>query len=869
MPRIDHGGGRPPTRSTVERLDLDVSTGKGAVDDDDLGELGATEVLRRADRLRPPHRWAELVNGGGRLQRRGLLQDAETVLDVVVSETQSGGQARGDARDSLSGALVNLATVAIARGARADLERAESLLTEASGHAAALSQSARLGTIEVNRARIFSLRGEVARARRALGRAERHYLDADSPGDLAWTKRALGASFAAAGQLDEALRLQREAREEFHAAGEHEQAGATEVGILALRAELGEPVTADEQARLERLSGALPAEAALQLLGNLANIAMREGELDQAERLWTSVRNRSHADGRSVDEARAELSLAGVTRRRGALTRALEQTLSAGERLAELGAWESAARAQVNAALILGTLADADSKGATELRRDAAVRVGQAVDALDRLRHALPDAAARRAFLRARYPQLFVAALEAAVKARQPDLVAALVERSRIQPVLSGADALLGRFLEPPRLAVRPGAPELGGKPPTVCLSSVAEVLAGADAQWLGWWRADAELVCVDVAPSQTTVRVAELPISARRELDSWLARPTIEEQELAENDRSLAGRLALLRVARAPLLFDHDLAARLEPTLPPQLRAGANVIPAAGALDTMLWPLSQALLGDGLLADLRETREGRRKLVLAPRPSLADVPWPMLPLCDPAGTDQPNALPRLIDAADLTIGLPAALVARQRPPATAPVGGVLAVLDPVGDLSHARRLRVHAHRLGWGACEPATPASVRAALRGPVELLILGAHVRPGTPDDPAAAALLLADDRGGVTELTVRELGAGSAPRVCVILGCDGSGGTVGEEWTGIATALIWAGAEWVITSTWPTIEDPYTAACDSELIAAVQAMGPRAGLWSWQRGLLERWRQQPEDSACSPYRWAGTVVCGAPYS
>ncbi len=69
------------------------------------------------------------------------------------------------------------------------------------------------------------------------------------------------------------------------------------------------------------------------------------------EGLWRRVRDRSRAEQRAVDEARAELALAGVARRRGQLQPALEQTEEAGERLRKLGAWEPAARADINAAL--------------------------------------------------------------------------------------------------------------------------------------------------------------------------------------------------------------------------------------------------------------------------------------------------------------------------------------------------------------------------------------------------------------------------------------------------------------------------------------------------------------------------------------
>jgi len=827
-----------------------------------------SEILARAAALADRERWAELVNAAAALHGVGRVADAREVLEPVVTQTRALVRSADDrdAAFALSAALVNLATVEIARGADIDLTQAAALLDEADGYATEQALHGRLGTIEINRARIASLRGQVAEARRALERAEAHYRREGSPSDLAWAKRALGASLAAAGQLDDALALQIEARDTFSAAGHDEQADATEVGVLAIRAQLGRPVAVDELIRLEQLSSRMPAEPALQLLGNLANLAMKD-DLDAAERLWGHARDRSRREGRVVEEARADLALAGVARRRGQLEAALQQTLAAGARLDALGALQAAAHAEINAALLLGLLADrAPAADAGELRRQAVEHVARGVTTLDGLRHSLPTAAARRALLRGRYPQLFVAALEATLKAGQLDLTAALIERARMQPVLSPGRPGDGGYVEPPLLASRPGAAAVHGEPPQVDLTTVAERLAGPGAHWIGWWRTDADLLHTDVGPQHTHVRAAAFPDTARTQLDACLARVTPAETQIAGTDTALAGRLALYRAAAGPLLAERDLVRRLHGTLRPSIRAAAQTHSGrpAGRLDDVLWPLSRELLGERLLAELTDRASGRRKLVLAPPPQLADVPWPLLPLRSIShSSESPHSVPRLLDVADIVVGLPAALLARGA--ATAGAGPTLAILDPSGDLAYARRLDVQADRMGHGSGRQATPQAVRRALEQPVGLLVISAHVRPGLPDQPAAAALVLSDGHGGLDELTVGELAAGNAPPVCVILGCDGSGGGVGDEWTGLTTGLIWAGAAWVITTTWPTLEDRHTAASDAALVAALQRLGPREGLWAWQRDRLRAWRTTPDDPAFSPYRWAGMIVCG----
>lgn len=820
-------------------------------------------ILASVRELPPSQRWAELVNAAVALHGAGRLDDATVVLEPVLAETR--GRDDDDARFALSAALVNRAIVDVAHGDAQRLRNASAMLDAAALHAQALGLGARLGTIEVNRARIASLEGRVADARSALERAEAHYRDADSPADVAWAQRALGASLASVGQLEEAAVLQARARDGFREAGDVEQADMTEVGLVAIRAELGDRIETEERERLERLAGKLSAEAGLQMLGNLGNIAARDGDLDGAERLWGLVFDRSRNEGWRVDEARARLALAGVLRRRGELEAALDETEAAGETLRALGAWEAAARADVNAALLLGLLADRGGERAPELRARAAGRVVRAVDRLDRLRHALPTAAARRALLRRRYPQLFVAALEAALKTDEPDLVAALVERARIQPVLAAHRDATSGFVEPRALRTRPSALVLEGERPIVELADLAARLAGPEAHWIGWWRGDADLLVVDVQRDRTLLETNDFPHGARQLLDGCLARPRERESEAARGDRALAARLALRRAASCPLLADSALADRLTATLLPSTRraAAAAEVSTPADLDEILWSLARAVLPSALLAQGEDGGGSRLPLVVAPPPVLADVPWALLPLRARASDEPAAAVPRLLDVADIVVGLPASLASQG---AVASHGtGTLAILDPLGDLPHARRLALDGVRLGTGGDAAATRENVLASLRKGFGLLVVAAHIRAGVADDPASAALALHDGAGASDYMTVSELANAGAPQTCVVVGCDASGGVVGDEWTGLATALLWAGATWVVASTWPTTEDRHTAASDRALATTVQAHGARAGLWSWQRERLSAWRAAPGDPAHAPYRWAGMIVCG----
>lgn len=324
-----------------------------------------------------------------------------------------------------------------------------------------------------------------------------------------------------------------------------------------------------------------------------------------------------------------------------------------------------------------------------------------------------------------------------------------------------------------------------------------------------------------------------------------------------------------LYRALRGPLVNDPDTAAHVADTLTVPTRAAAET---AGGYDVsgmtdavLLWPLTRMLLPESLRRELREARHRGQTipLVVAPPSELGRVPWAALPLEDPVDVTADPL--RLVEPADVTVALPVSLSVScgQRPPRRPAEGPPLLVADPLGDLRQLRKLKLPgARRLGWAA-EPATRSSVLPEAANS-RLLVLGAHVRPGTNLDPASSAILLARPPGETDPVTVTDLAQVRVPPVCVMFTCDGAG--AGDEWTGVAIGLVWAGAEWVVATVSPTIEDRTAVALDQTLLRQIVRSGPREGLWAWQREQAAARRRAPEP-ANAPLRWAAVVVTGSP--
>jgi hypothetical protein len=337
-------------------------------------------------------------------------------------------------------------------------------------------------------------------------------------------------------------------------------------------------------------------------------------------------------------------------------------------------------------------------------------------------------------------------------------------------------------FLEPRPVAARRGDPPIGGDGDVVVLAEEAARLAGSGAVWLGWWSKGTDLIMAAAGVGMNvTARSLDPSLTL---LAAALPIPTPSEQEMAGGDPGLATRIALWRAAQGPLLRDPVLSERLAATLPTEIRRtvlAADAVAQVATLDeaALLWPVTRLLLSEDLRRHLAVsgTDVPRQPLVLAPPPLLGRIPWAALPITDPA-IGQPR---RLIEAADLTIALPASLSA-SLPVRVPEGGGVLLVADPLGDLRNARRLHVpDAERLGYGH-RPATRDAFIAACRDAAMLIVAG-HVRPGEPADPAASAVLLRDDLDGVAALTVADLAKLHVPTTCVLLGCDGAGAATGN--------------------------------------------------------------------------------------
>ena len=445
----------------------------------------------------------------------------------------------------------------------------------------------------------------------------------------------------------------------------------------------------------------------------------------------------------------------------------------------------------------------------------------------------LPEAADRRALLLNAYPVVFPVAIGACFRARRFDEVAALVEKSRVQPLLRKDGA---GYLDPAPVAARRGARAVGGEGASVVLAELAESQLGPGSAWLGWWSDGDRLVRCRCRCRHEDVDVQSGPLdtSAVDLLAAALPVVITVDEAAADGDHQFAQLIALWRAARGPLLNDQRVVRVLETVIPRTARDRVAVDGTVAAVmsltcDELLWPLSYMLLADEWRADLTDAAAGRGRLglVVAPPPLFGRVPWAALPLTDP--DDGP--VTRLIEAADVLVGLPASLTAGlHRPLARAPGSGRAGVVvaDPLGDLPFARHLAPEGMTiLGSAGSTPATRVALAAALGVGQGLLVVNGHVRPGSPVEPASSALMLAGPGGGADPMTVTDFAVIGVPPQCVVLGCDGAGAATGTEWTGLVTGLVWVGAREVVTTTVPVVEDGTTAARWAQTVAVRSAV------------------------------------------
>ncbi|MET8045438.1 tetratricopeptide repeat protein [Micromonospora sp. NPDC005215] len=669
--------------------------------------------------------------------------------------------------------------------------------------------------------------------------------------------RGLAACLARTGRSDEALTLFAEALRLFEAAAEPNQVDLTHVGIMQARQRRGdrfnEAMLSELLATAQRLA---PVHRA-SLLHNVGNIQLNQGDPDTAVATYDDLLRWADEIGDETTAAKATASLAVAERIRGHLDAAIRLNREAFDRYTKLGSTSGAAHAEHNYALLLDELADRPDQPSEVLRQEAADHAIAALTGLDRYRHSLPSATDRyRLFLDVYGPTIPATLRICMNSGRQAD-VAAVVERARIQPVLRRAG---GGFLEPSPVAACRGPAPIGGSGKPVVLGELAESLLGKDAMWLGWWTGEHRLVRAWSTATAADADQGPLNLEALARYSAAL--PIVDQPDLeaASGDPRLAARIATWRAASGPMLADPGTAARAAGAIGEQARAAVLADDGVReafewSAEQVLWPLSEMLLSPEVRGRVLAAHAARRRIgvVVAPIPAFGRIPWAALPLTDP----QTSAPLLLAEAADIAVGLPVSLAGRFGGGVIGEADGTIVIADPLGDLESARGLASPgAQVLGVTSLDPATRHHLRQSLARRPRLLAVAGHVRPGTAIDPASAAILLDGEGGKADPVTAAELADLAIPPWCLVLGCDGSGGTVGGEWTGVLTGLAWAGAHEIATSTVPVIDDAVTAELDRELLRYVETDGPLRGLLAWQRALAAR-------GTTPPYRWATYIA------
>jgi tetratricopeptide (TPR) repeat protein len=726
-----------------------------------------------------------------------------------------------------------------------------------------------IGDMEFNEGLARASLDQIGPARQAYERSRTAFEIGGDDLDLAYVDRSEAAALARAGRYEEALVLFRRAEATFLSRDLTLEVEQTATGLVGTLTQLGHRWSDEELDRYEEMALNLPPAEALALGVNVANAAHNQQDAPRADRLYQQLAQMARDHDRPVDLARCEGSYAAALRQRGDLAGAWRANRAAAAAFEQAGLFRQLANANNNAALLVEELAreSADPDEQRQLRNCAADYAIDSIVSLDAFRHSLPEAADRRALQLHSYPHIFTVAIAACMRAERWDELAAVVEKSRMQPVLAGDGA---GYVEPAPLASRRGAHPVGGSGPPLVLSELAGAAASDGAgSWHGWWSDGVHLVRCRSRTHGVDAEDGELNQHALALFAAALPIVIAQDLAVAGGDPSTAQLLAIWRAASGPLLHDPNAVEVLELVLPASTRARLatdRIVASCHGLsaDELLWPVATMLFADAWLDELRQAqREGiRRHLVVAPPPLLGRIPWAALPLTDPSK----GAPAVLVEAAELLVGLPATLAAGLSghdsggPKSDGPG---LVVADSLGDLSFARSLRPPGMRiLGTGGQAPATRTALVTELRSGAALFILNAHVEPGSDDDPASSALLLRDPTGGIDRMRVADFAGTRIPNQCVILGCDGAGAATGTEWTGLATGLVWAGAAEVVTTTAPVVDDQVTADLDDELVDEIRRRGASAGLLSWQRRMARRRRQQPGDPRFAPYRWAQTV-------
>lgn len=446
---------------------------------------------------------------------------------------------------------------------------------------------------------------------------------------------------------------------------------------------------------------------------------------------------------------------------------------------------------------------------------------------------------ARRTVLGVRSALLSDMALLLALRAGDRGQAAELIERSR--------SLWTGRPSGESRAGERADAGAVTGRSADAALPEVtvagirrvASACAGEDAWWWGMRWSDARLWWVLVPPAGEVVVGVTNAAGLARAWRRWLQRLPYRERD--ERRATFEDR------------WRHS---------PLWLPMGREAAESAGVDDLAAWLLPDPLR-DELLA--RSGDDPLPLVVAAPR-ALAAAPWPLL--------EVRRGGPRLVERALVVMAPPAnlaePLLDRRGYRAPAPP------CAPAAEVVDVRTIGTDAAAVTWDDLRPRL-ASTSAGLFHFFGHSTGSGRPVPGTEGfepwwrDPSdhglELGLAIGDERVSAADLG-RLTSDASVPAGVVLTGCATTGWPVdgSEEWSGLPAALAWAGARWVLGTSWPLPVCAATEAFDAALVGRVHEAGPAQALRAMQLEVLDAGSlASAGNEPVPPMVWGGWTATG----
>lgn len=256
----------------------------------------------------------------------------------------------------------------------------------------------------------------------------------------------------------------------------------------------------------------------------------------------------------------------------------------------------------------------------------------------------------------------------------------------------------------------------------------------------------------------------------------------------------------------------------------------------------------------------------------VSPSPRLGMIPFPLLGLDRLAD----GTLLRLVHRARLINGPSLALVEYSSTPSEPGLHPLsLIVADSVGGLVHARRsveLADPGTTVLGGVELPATRSRVLAELSKcrPASTALIAGHHEPGMGSGGIVTASVTGSEEVlNAVNVISHAVDGGKVPRRVVLSCCDSAdiAASTGDEWLGVAPAMVFAGAQQVFATVFPLEDSEDLATFERSLVESVRdASDPVESLRLLQVDALRRWAD-PTERRTPPIVWGGFTTVGQP--